>query len=174
MGYFQYLDLIVANGQAINYTISLGFFIWYGLMPSFLHCCTYLNSNLLLSPEILKYVKEYTGGLYFTFINALSLNADGIYLDLLKLDNTLYHKMVESDASTSGVGSESSESNKESLPFVPEGRRVFDPPGIRERELNKVVLSKLVFSCLTLSLLTNIAYVSCACVYGGELRYFPH
>ena len=64
MGYFQYLDLIVANGQAINYTISLGFFIWYGLMPSFLHCCTYLNSNLLLSPEILKYVKVALSGFF--------------------------------------------------------------------------------------------------------------
>lgn len=56
----HFLEVVKVNTNAMNFTICLGFQIWYSLMPSILLALEYYDLNQILCPEEVKYVKDTT------------------------------------------------------------------------------------------------------------------
>lgn len=133
-----YLETVKSNIESINKAICLGFQVWYSLLPCIM--LRYHNYNEILNPEVVAYIKNSIRDWSSSRINTFS--------DMLDIIHTWISQTEWARPQSSGAGASwaSAEPNYK-----------FDPLGIRE-EIHKGVLRKLVLSCLTVCLLSSVAY----------------
>lgn len=145
----QFLEVVKLNTNAMNFTICLGFQIWYSLMPSIILALEYYDLNQILCPEVVKYVKDTTRCWPAEILKGALEQCYNYF------DNGF---MQAAGGSTSGGGT-GAELND---------MATFDPLGIRGGEATprNVVLKKLVIACLAVCILSSVSYAS---VCGTEL-----
>ncbi|CAK9165878.1 unnamed protein product [Ilex paraguariensis] len=150
----HYIDVLTANTAAMNQAICLGFQIWYSLMPSLMLTIGNYDFHFILSPDFYKSFKDSTREWSPQTIKLAEELCEDLSHSLMHAAGST---LETGGASTSGCGT-SAESNETGT---------FDPLGIRAREeTHKVVLRKLVISCLAVCLLSTVSYIT---VGGTEL-----
>lgn len=138
----------------MNQAICLGFPIWYSFMPSLMLTIGNYDWHWILSPDFDKSFKDSTREWSPQTIKLAEELCEDLSHSLMHAAGST---LETGGPSTSGCGT-SAESNETGT---------FDPLGIRAREeTHKVVLRKLVISCLAVCLLSTVSYIT---VGGTEL-----
>lgn len=140
-----FLDAVKANTETMNYSICLGFTIWYSLMPSLLLGFVHYDYQQILCPENLRLFKESTRDWSTWMIQGTTDMA-------FKLCGILFNEQINS--STLDTGGASADAMGYDVP-----QRVDEVP-------RNLVLKKLVIACLAVCLLSSISYTT---VCGTEL-----
>lgn len=142
-----FLEAVRANTDAMNYSICLGFTIWYSLMPTLLLGFVHYDYSQFLCPENLRLFKESTRDWSTCMIQGTTEMA-------MKLCGILYNEQINN--STLDTGGASVLENE-----------TFDTMVRRGEEVPRnLVLKKLVIACLALCILSTISYTT---VCGTEL-----
>lgn len=140
-----FLEAVKANTEAMNYSICLGFTIWYSLMPTLLLGFVHYNYLEILCPDNLRGFKEATRGWSTWTIQGTTDMA-------FQICSNLYNEHINS--STIDTGGASAEAIAYDVPH-----RVDEVP-------RNLVLKKLVIACIAVCLLSSISYTT---VCGTEL-----
>lgn len=149
-----FLEAVKANTDSMNYSICLGFTIWYSLMPTLLQDFVHYDYPQILCPDMLRIFKESTRDWSTWMIQGTTEMA-------IKLCGILYNEQINNGIpggtlDTGGASGNSAELNETFDPMV---RRGEDVP-------RNLVLKKLVIACLAVCILSTISYTT---VCGTEL-----
>jgi hypothetical protein len=148
----HYLSVVIANTNAINFSICLGFHVWYSLLPSLMIALVSNDINEILSPEVLKSFKDSTRGWSAPMIKiAAEICEDIKKIIMLETGGTLQ----TGGACTSGVGTSPETGTFDPLRLL--GDETQGPQSVGEKT-DKVVLRNLVIACLALCLLNTVSY----------------
>ena len=154
----HYIDVLNANTAAMNLAICLGFQIWYSLMPSLMLTMSYFDFDFLLRPDAVKSFKHATREWSPQLIKLTTELCESINQSFMHATGSTLETGGASTFKCEWCGT-SAESNETGI---------FDPMGIiaREESSQKVLLRKLVITCLAVCLLSTVSYIT---VGGTEL-----
>lgn len=146
-----YLDAVNANIEAMNFSICLGFQIWYYLMPVLMQSVGYSNSNGILNPEVVNYIKDRSRDWSAPMIQRPIDLCDHMY-------NMIQVGTLERGGASSSVLGTIAESYYTGT---------FDPlleirKGEEVEYHKKVRLTKVVIACITVCILNSL-FVTNAC-----------
>lgn len=135
-------NAIIANIDLMNYSICLGFSIWYSLMPKMMLYIWYYDYYELLSPEFLKRIKDSTQGW-----SSLMIESTG------ELSESIKNEIMLEPGCSFNAGASTS------IETVSKGDGLVDSLELVE-PCHKTKLTKLIIACLLTCLLSNRAYAT--------------